>query len=105
MPCRATEPVPFWVCGTVGQSRDRPDEDAIIVAVKQTKLMIIGGPVDWTKSPEAYSGYENSCTMPSTGGQWVKGKGKYKCDPEIVGSVTTPDIKPTATMKEVSYPS
>ncbi len=35
----------------------------------------------------------------------VKCKGKYKYDLEIVGSVTTPDIKPTATMKEVSYPS
>ena len=94
----------FWACGTVRQSRDRPDKDAIIAAVKQTKLMTIGGPIDWTKSPEAYSGYENFCTMPSTGGHWVKGKGKYKYDLEIVGNVTTPDIKPTAARKEVSYP-
>ena len=86
------------------RATDPTNKDAIIAAVKQTNVMTIGGKVDWTKSPETYSGYENFCTMPSTGGQWVKGKGKYKYDLEIVGSATSPEIKMTATMKEVVYP-
>ena len=50
------------------------NRDATMAAVKQNKLITIGRPVDWTKSPEAYSDYQDFRSMPSTGGQWIEGR-------------------------------
>ncbi|MBC7294619.1 MAG: hypothetical protein H5T84_11090, partial [Thermoleophilia bacterium] len=87
------------------RAKDPTDKNSIIEATKQTKIVTIGGPVDWTVNPEPYSGWYNFSTKPITGGQWVKGKGKYKYDMEIVASVTSPEIKPTVQIKGVQYPS
>jgi branched-chain amino acid transport system substrate-binding protein len=82
------------------------DKLAIIEATKQTNVMTIGGPVNWTVNPEPYSGWNNFSTKAMTGGQWVKSKGtKWKYDLEIVASVSQPEIKTTATIKEVQYPA
>ena len=58
----------------LGRATGPTNKGAIIAAGKQSKLMTIGGPMDWTKSPEAYSGYQDLCTLPSTGGQWIEGR-------------------------------
>ena len=81
------------------------DKNAIIEATKGTKIMTVGGPVDWTVNPEPYSGFMNFCTKPISCGQWVKSTGKYAYEMEIVTSVTQTDIKTTADVKEVVYPS
>jgi branched-chain amino acid transport system substrate-binding protein len=105
-----TQPVCFYgqfeiFTDILKRAKDPLSKDSIIEATKQTKMVTIGGPVDWTVNPEPYSGWHNFCTKPITGAQWVKGKGKYKYDLEIVASATTPAIKPTAAIKEVVYPS
>lgn len=80
------------------------DKNAIIEATKGTKIMTVGGPVDWTVNPEPYSGWYNFSTKPITGGQWVKSAGgNYPYDLEIVASVTQTDIKTTAQIKELHY--
>ena len=76
-----------------------------IAATKQTKITTIGGPVDWTVNPEPYSGFFNFSTKPITGGQWVKGTGKWPYDLNIVASVSQPEVKTTSSIKEVGYPS
>lgn len=81
------------------------DKNEIINAAKGTKIMTVGGPVDWTVNPDPYSGFYNFSTKPISGGQWVKGKGKWQYDMEIVASVTQTDIKTTAAIKELAYPS
>jgi branched-chain amino acid transport system substrate-binding protein len=78
------------------RAKDPTDKNSIIEATKQTNLMTIGGPVNWSVNPEPYSGWWNFSRKPITGGQWVKGKGKYKYDLEIVANVTDPDIPTTA---------
>lgn len=81
------------------------DKNEIIAATKQTKITTIGGPVDWTVNPDPYSGFYNFCTKPITGGQWVKGAGKWPYDLNIVASVSQPDVKTTASIKDLVYPS
>jgi branched-chain amino acid transport system substrate-binding protein len=87
------------------RAKDPLSKDSIVEAIKQTNMTTIGGPVNWSVNPEPYSGWHNFCTKPITGAQWVKGTGKYPYDLEIVVSATTPQIKTTAVMKEVQYPS
>jgi branched-chain amino acid transport system substrate-binding protein len=82
---------------------DPADKNAIIEATKGTKLMTVGGLVDWTTNPETYSGWWNFSRKPITGGQWVKGTGPYKYDLQIVANVTDPDIPTTATPIEIPY--
>jgi branched-chain amino acid transport system substrate-binding protein len=104
-----TQPVCFfgqfeiWT-DIMGRCKNPLDKNEIIAATKQTKITTIGGPVDWTVNPEPYSGFYNFCTKPISGGQWVKGKGPWQYDMEIVASATQTDIKTTAGIKELSYP-
>jgi branched-chain amino acid transport system substrate-binding protein len=105
-----TQPVCFFgqfeiFTSILSRAKDPLNKDSIVEAIKQTKITTIGGPVDWTVNPEPYSGWHNYCTKPITGAQWVQGKGKYKYDLEIVVSATTKEIKTTAPMIEVQYPS
>ncbi len=85
------------------RATDPTDKNAIVAATKQTKLMTVGGLVDWSVNPEPYSGWWNFSRKPITGGQWVKGKGGYKYDLEIVCNDTDPDIPTTAEMMEITY--
>ncbi|MCL5734657.1 MAG: ABC transporter substrate-binding protein [Actinobacteria bacterium] len=80
------------------------DKNEIINATKETKITTIGGPVDWTVNPDPYSGFRNFCTKSISGGQWVKGAGRWKYDMHIVTSVSQPEIKTTAAIKELVYP-
>ncbi len=85
------------------RATDPTDKNSIIESTKQTKLMTIGGLVDWTQNPEPYTGWYNFSRKPITCGQWVKGTGKYKYDLQIVASATDPDIKTTAKPIEIPY--
>ena len=82
---------------------DPTNKDSIIEATKQTKLMTVGGLVDWSINPEPYSGWWNFSRKPITAGQWVKGTGQYKYDLEIVSNVTDPDIPTTAKPIVIPY--
>ncbi len=81
------------------------DKNAVVAAVKATKITTVGGPVDWTVNPDPYSGFYNFCTQPITGGQWVKGTGRWPYDMNIVASVTQPEVQTTAAVKELAYAS
>jgi len=84
--------------------KDPKDPLAIIEATKGTKIMTVGGPVDWTVNPEPYSGWYNFSTKPITGGQWVRTpEGPYQYKMEIVASVSQTEIKTTAQFKELQY--
>lgn len=86
--------------------KDPKDPNAIIEATKGTKIMTVGGPVDWTVNPEPYSGWYNFSTKPIAAGQWVRTPGgKYQYEMEIVASVTQTEIKTTAPVKPITYPS
>ena len=103
-----TQPVCFFgqfeVWTDILQRATNPtDKNSIIEATKKTKLETIGGLVDWTVNPEPYTGWYNFSRKPITCGQWVKGKGQYAYDLEIVASATDPDIKTTATPIAIPY--
>jgi branched-chain amino acid transport system substrate-binding protein len=85
--------------------KDPLDKNEILAATKQTRVTTIGGPVDWTANPEPYSGFFNFSTKPVTAGQWVKGTGRWPYDLDIVASVSRPDVKTTAPVKELGYPA
>lgn len=85
------------------RATDPTDKNSIIEAAKQTKLMTVGGLVDWSVNPEPYSGWWNFSRKPITAGQWVKGTGNYKYDLEIVSNTTDPDIPTTAKPIEIPY--
>ena len=96
-----TQPVCFIGCfelwtDILRRAKDPMDKNSIVEAIKGTKIMATGGPVDWTVNPEPNMGYWNFCTKPIAGGQWVKGTGKWPYDWNIVASVSQPDIKTTA---------
>jgi branched-chain amino acid transport system substrate-binding protein len=106
-----TQPVCFIGCfelwtDILKRTKDPTDKSSIVEAIKQTKVVATGGPVDWTVNPEPRMGFYNFCTKPIAGGQWIKGKGDFKYDMEIVGSISHPDqLKTTASMIEVQYPA
>jgi branched-chain amino acid transport system substrate-binding protein len=81
---------------------DPTDKDALVAAIKQTKLATVGGPVDWTVNPDPYSGFYNFSVRPITAGQWVKGAGAWKYDLQIVASATQTDVVTTATVQPLS---
>jgi branched-chain amino acid transport system substrate-binding protein len=84
--------------------KDPKDPNAIIEATKGTKLMTVGGPVDWTVNPDPYTGWNNFSTKPLAGGQWIRTpEGPYQYKMEIVASVSQTDIKTTAKVKELTY--
>jgi branched-chain amino acid transport system substrate-binding protein len=84
--------------------KDPKDPNAIIEATKGTKIMTVGGPVDWTVNPDPYTGWNNFSTKPIAGGQWVRTpEGPYQYKMEIVASVSQTDIKTTAKIKELVY--
>jgi branched-chain amino acid transport system substrate-binding protein len=89
----------------VQRCTDPLNKDAIVEAIKGTKVVTVGGPVDWTTSPDPYSGLYNFCAKPITGGQWVKGTGKWPYDLNIVVSATQPEVATTSTTKELTYPA
>jgi branched-chain amino acid transport system substrate-binding protein len=80
---------------------DPSSKSAIALAIKQTKITTVGGPVDWTVNPEPYSGFYNFSTKPVAAGQWVKGSDAWKYDMQIVTGATLAGIEPTAAVKEL----
>jgi branched-chain amino acid transport system substrate-binding protein len=71
---------------------DPTEKSAIVAAVEQTNLTTVGGPVNWIENPDPHSGWWNFARKPVTGGQWVKGTGKYPYDLQIVTNATDSDI-------------
>ena len=106
-----TQPVCFIGCfelwtDILQRAKHPKDKLSVVEAIKQTKMTATGGPVDWTVNPEPVMGLWNFCTKPVAGGQWIKGKGKYKYDLELVSSSSHPDqLSTTAEMIEVQYPA
>ncbi len=66
------------------------DKDKIREAIIKTDLKTIVGPIKYTK--------DNYCKTPMVGGQWVKGKGRWPWELEIVENNQYPEIKKTAEL-------
>ena len=107
-----TQPICFIGCfelwtDVLRRTKDPKDKNSIVDAIKQTKVTLTGGPVDWTVNPEPKFNFPNFCAKPLGGGQWVKDTtGKHKYAQELVASVTdSTNIPVTAQMKEMTYPA
>ncbi len=66
------------------------DKDKIRETIIKTDLKTIVGPIKYTK--------DNYCKTPMVGGQWVKGKGRWPWELEIVENNQYPEIKKTAEL-------
>ena len=66
------------------------NKEKIGEAIAQTNLNTIVGPIKYNK--------ENFSRTPMVGGQWVKGKGKWPWEIEIVENNQHPEIKKTAEL-------
>jgi branched-chain amino acid transport system substrate-binding protein len=107
-----TQPICFIGCfelwtDVLRRTKNPMDKNSIVEAIKQTKVTLTGGPVDWTVNPEPKFNIPNFCAKPLGGGQWVKDTtGKHKYMQELVASEQDPtNIPVTAQMKEMQYPA
>jgi branched-chain amino acid transport system substrate-binding protein len=66
------------------------DKEKIREAIAKTDLKTIVGPIKYTR--------ENFSRTPMVAGQWVKGKGKWPWELEIVENNQRPEIKKTAEL-------
>jgi branched-chain amino acid transport system substrate-binding protein len=71
---------------------DVKDPDAILEAIKATKIDTIAGHIEWTGKP-----VKNVCTTPVVAGQWQKNNGKWEL--ALVGNTGYPDIPVTSELK------
>lgn len=87
----------FEVAVDVLKRTKNPDDRASVRdAIAATNLNTMVGPISWGKGP-----VRNVAKCPLVGGQWVKGKGKFKFDLKIVNNKTAPSIPTDAKMKVI----
>ncbi|MCZ7665552.1 MAG: ABC transporter substrate-binding protein [Thermoleophilia bacterium] len=68
------------------RTADIDDKEAIVEAIKTTKMDTLAGPVDWSTGP-----VPNVSKTPLVGGQWVKGE-KYPYDLVVVNNSIAPMV-------------
>jgi branched-chain amino acid transport system substrate-binding protein len=74
------------------------DRDAIINAVKATKLDTLVGHIEWTGKP-----FPNVAKTPLVGGQWRKGSGDARFDLVIVSNKDHPEIPAAGELATIPY--
>jgi branched-chain amino acid transport system substrate-binding protein len=74
------------------------DRDAIVNAIKATKLDTLVGHIEWTGKP-----FPNVAKTPLVGGQWRKGVGNAKFDLVIVSNKDHPDIPAAGELETIPY--
>jgi branched-chain amino acid transport system substrate-binding protein len=67
---------------------------SILDAIRTTNYSSIVGHLQWPSHPP----FQNVCTTPVVGGQWVRGK-KYKYDLSIVSNATAKEIPIQSSLK------
>jgi len=99
-----------WAVDVFKRARDVDDKDAVIAAVKSTRLNTCLGPLDFTTPVDATDPVlsrrpaENVCKSPVAGVQWVKGDG-FDFEPEIVTNVNHRDLPAGGVMRPMVYES
>jgi branched-chain amino acid transport system substrate-binding protein len=81
----------------LGRTTDVEDPQAIIDAIKATKLDTVVGNVDWSSGP-----VPNVAKTPLVGGQWVKGT-DYPFELVITSNSTAPNIPTGGTTKAMPW--
>ncbi len=98
-----TQPIGFGhalfevVANVLGRTADLDSSQAIVDAVKATKLDTVVGSLDWSAGPVA-----NVAKTPLVGGQWRKGTGQYPFELEIVSNAAHPEIPATAKLEAIA---
>ncbi len=91
------------------RATDLDDKEAILAAIKTTKIETIGGPIDFTEpvvgaTPPFKVGpchiVENVYKTPLVGGQWRKGT-TYPFELTIVSNAAAPNIPTQDTLKSL----
>ena len=80
------------VVDVLKRSADPKSPDAILAAIKATKIDTIVGHVEWTGKP-----VKNVATTPVVAGQWQKNNGKWEL--ALVGNTGYPNIPVTSDLK------
>jgi branched-chain amino acid transport system substrate-binding protein len=81
------------------------DREAVVAAIRTTKMETIGGPIDFTSpvDPNSLHPVPNVYRTPLVGGQWVPGTGKWDFDLVIVDNKMGPAIAKEAAMVPIEY--
>ena len=91
-----TQPLQHYVVfelavDSLKRATDIDSKDAIIQAVKTTKLDTIAGHLDYTSTDPNLHPVPNVCTTQIAAGQWVKGT-TWPYDITVIGNVKAPDV-------------
>jgi branched-chain amino acid transport system substrate-binding protein len=73
------------------------DRQAVVDAIRATRMDTIVGPVDWTSSQ---ADYPNVSRTPLVGGQWRRGR-DWPFELEIVSNTAHPEIPTTSTLQPI----
>jgi branched-chain amino acid transport system substrate-binding protein len=74
------------------------DKQALVDAIKATKMSTIVGPVDWTRTQ---ADFPNVSRTPLVGGQWRRGK-SWPFELAIVSNTAHPEIPATSTLQPIA---
>lgn len=93
-----------WAVDVFKRTKDIDDKEAILAAVASTRISALMQAFDFT-TPPGSPGHpvQNVAYGSVAGGQWVKGKGKWPFDLEIVDNSHGPDLPLTAEMQPMQY--
>ena len=101
-----------WVWDVLKRTTNVDDKDAIMTAVKATKMDTIAGPIDFTvpitaPAPGAGRVSENCYKTPLFGNQWRKSAAgsQFPFEATIVSDVTGPMVPKQDSVKEMVYTS
>jgi branched-chain amino acid transport system substrate-binding protein len=93
-----------WAVDVLKRAADIDDKETIVAAITSTNLETLYAKIDFsTPSPGPKRPVQNVAVGSMCGGQWVKGKGKWQFDLEIVSNVLGPDLPITAEMQPMRY--
>ena len=100
-----------WAVDVYKRATDIENKDGVVEAIKTTKMETCLGPIDFTAPIDmtdlAKSKHPvlNVYKTPMSGGQWVKGTGKYEFDMIICSNANSPEIPVAAKPLPMQYPS
>jgi branched-chain amino acid transport system substrate-binding protein len=101
-----------WVWDVLKRTTNVDDKDAIMTAVKATKMDTIAGPIDFTATITAPTVgaariSENCCKTPLFGNQWRKSAAgsQFPFEATIVSNVAGPMVPKQDSVKEMVYTS
>jgi branched-chain amino acid transport system substrate-binding protein len=83
------------VVDVLKRSADPKSPDAILAAIKATKIDTIVGHVEWTGKP-----VKNVATTPVVAGQWQKNNGEWEL--ALVGNTGYPSIPVTSDLRPLA---